>query len=349
VSIPAAKVLEDERRKPFCAPLLAYEEAFFILIDYEVIMPIRIPDLLPAKEVLKNENIFVMDEERAIHQDIRPLKIAILNLMPTKIATETQLMRLLGNTALQVDATLVRLSSHESKNTPEEHLQAFYKTFDEIRNERFDGMIITGAPVEHLEFDEVDYWPELQEIMDWGLRNVFSLFYICWGAQAALFHHYKVPKYALPKKMFGVFEHHLTEKNIRLLRGYDDIFYAPHSRHTEVRRSDIERVPQLKILAESDDAGVYIAASQDGRQIFVTGHSEYDADTLKREYDRDVAAGLPIEIPRNYYPNDDPARAPLVRWRGHSNLLFANWINYYVYQETPYDLNQPAEFIRQGL
>lgn len=312
-------------------------------------MPIRIPDLLPAKEILKNENIFIMDEERALHQDIRPLKIAILNLMPTKIATETQLLRLLGNTALQVNMVLVRLTSHESKNTPEAHLEAFYKTFDQIRNERFDALIITGAPVEHLEFEAVDYWDELTEIMDWGLRNVFSLFYICWGAQAALYHQYGIRKYPLPKKMFGVFEHRLVEKNVRLLRGYDDVFYAPHSRHTEIRRSDIEKVPQLKILAESDEAGVYIVASSDGRQIFVTGHSEYDADTLKREYDRDVAANLPIEIPRNYYPANDPTQTPLVRWRGHSNLLFANWINYYVYQETPFDLERPSEFTRQGL
>ncbi|NPV78145.1 MAG: homoserine O-succinyltransferase [Anaerolineae bacterium] len=307
-------------------------------------MPIKIPDRLPAKQVLTQENIFVMDEDRAIHQDIRALKIAILNLMPTKIATETQLLRLLGNTALQVEVTLVRTNSHQSKNTPEEHLLTFYKTFEQIRDQKFDALIITGAPVEHLPFEEVDYWPELQEIMDWGLRNVFSLFYICWGAQAALYHQFGIPKYPLPAKKFGVFPHRAMEKNVKLLRGFDDVFYAPHSRHTEIRRADIEKVPQLKILAESEEAGVYIVATQDGRQIFVTGHSEYDPLTLKKEYDRDVAAGLPIDLPVNYFEDNDPARPPIVRWRGHSHLLFANWINYYVYQETPYDLNQFKDF-----
>ena len=301
-------------------------------------MPIKIPDQLPAKEILQNENIFVMDEDRALHQDIRPLKVALLNLMPTKITTETQLLRLLGNTAIQVEITLVRTGSHQSKNTPEEHLLTFYQTFDQIRDEKFDALIITGAPVEHLSFEEVDYWEELKEIMDWGLENVFSLFYICWGAQAALYHQFAIPKYPLPAKQFGVFRHHIIQKNVKLLRGFDDVFYAPHSRHTEIRRADIEKVPELEILAESDEAGVYIVASQDGRQIFVTGHSEYDPLTLKKEYDRDVAAGLPIQVPANYYPEDNPSLTPQVRWRGHAHLLFANWINYYVYQETPYDL-----------
>lgn len=302
-------------------------------------MPIIIPNELPAKNVLNNENIFVMNEKRAIHQDIRPLKILILNLMPTKIATETQLLRLLGNTALQVEVELLRVSTHESKNTPEEHLLAFYKTFDQVKKDLFDAMIITGAPVEHLEFEQVDYWHELEDIMDWGLEHVFSLLYICWGAQAALHHHYHVPKYPLPAKQFGVFEHHVTEKTCPLLRGFDDVFYAPHSRHTEVRRTDVMRVPGLKILAESDEAGLYIAGSENHRQLFITGHSEYDPLTLKAEYDRDAALGLPIHVPVNYYPDNDPTNTPVVRWRGHSHLLFANWINYYVYQETPYQLS----------
>lgn len=303
-------------------------------------MPIKIPDQLPAKEVLKSENIFVMDAQRAVHQDIRPLQIAILNLMPTKIATETQLLRLLGNSPLQVEVTLVRTNSHQSKNTPEEHLLNFYETFDEIKDRRFDALIVTGAPVEQMPFEEVDYWPELTAIMDWGFSHVFSLFFICWGAQAALYHQFGVPKYPLPAKQFGVFRHRVTEKNVKLLRGFDDEFFAPHSRHTEIRREDIARVPEIKILAESEEAGVYIVASRDGRQVFVTGHSEYDPTTLKKEYDRDIAAGLPITVPANYYPGDDPSRDPVVRWRGHAHLLFANWINYYVYQETPYDLSQ---------
>ena len=284
-------------------------------------MPIKIPDQLPAKQVLQGENIFVMDEDRATHQDIRPLRIALLNLMPTKIATETQLLRLLGNTAIQVEVSLLRTSTHESKNTPEEHLLAFYQTFDQVRNQRFDALIITGAPVEHLPFEQVDYWDELVEIMDWGQRNVFSLFYICWGAQAALYHHYGVPKYPLPAKQFGVFPHRILQQNVPLARGFDDLFYAPHSRHTEVRRADIETVPGLEILAESDEAGVYLVGSRDGRQVFVTGHSEYDPLTLKREYDRDVAAGLPISIPVNYYPGDDPSRPPVVRWRARPLLV----------------------------
>ena len=303
-------------------------------------MPIKIPNTLPAAETLKNENIFVMPEDRALHQDIRPLRIALLNLMPTKIATETQFLRLLGNTPIQVEVTLLRTGSHHSRNTSEEHLLTFYQTFDQVRDQRFDALILTGAPVEHLPFEQVDYWPELVEIMDWGLENVFALLYVCWGAQAGLYHHFGVPKYPLPAKQFGVFRHRLTRPNVPLLRGYDDEFFAPHSRHTEVRREDILAVPDLELLAESDEAGVYLAASRNGRQIFITGHSEYDPLTLKKEYDRDVAAGLPIHVPVNYYPDDDPTRAPVVRWRGHSHLLFANWINYYVYQETPYDLSR---------
>ena len=309
-------------------------------------MPIKIPDKLPAREILTKENIFVMDEFRAIHQDIRPMKVIILNLMPTKVTTETQLLRLLGNTPLQVETVLLRVSTHKSRNTSAEHLQTFYKTFDQISDQYFDAMIITGAPVEHLPFEEVDYWEELQTIMDWGWRHVFALMYICWGAQAALYHHYGVPKYPLPAKQFGVFKHHVTQPNTPLLRGFDDIFYAPHSRHTEIRREDVEKVPDLQILAESDEAGLYMAATQDGRQTFITGHSEYDPLTLKAEYDRDVAAGLPIQVPANYYPDDDPSKDPVVRWRGHAHLLFSNWINYYVYQNTPYKLQQLGQYSR---
>jgi homoserine O-succinyltransferase len=302
-------------------------------------MPIKIPDLLPAFDTLTQENIFVMDEKRAASQDIRPIKIVILNLMPTKIATETQLLRLLGNTSLQVEVTLLRTSTHQSKNTSEEHLLTFYQTLDQIKGQNFDGLIITGAPVEQYPFAEVDYWPELETILDWGLDHAYAQLYICWGAQAALYHQYGIPKYPLAAKQFGVFKHHVTEKNVKLLRGFDDVFYAPHSRHTEIRRADIEKV--------SD--GVYIAGSDDGRRVYITGHSEYDPLTLKSEYDRDVAAGLPISIPVNYYPEDDPTRQPVVRWRGHSHLLFANWINYYVYQETPYDLSQFKQLSPFGL
>jgi len=303
-------------------------------------MPIKIPDHLPAFQLLTQENIFVMGEGRATRQDIRPLKIVILNLMPTKIVTETQLLRLLGNTALQVEITLLRTGSHASKNTPEEHLLNFYQTIDQVRGQNFDGLIVTGAPVEQLAFEEVDYWNELTDILDWGLEHAFAQLYICWGAQAALYHQYSIPKYPLAAKKFGVFEHRVVEKNVRLLRGFDDVFYGPHSRHTEVRRADIEKVPALTILSESEDAGVYIVESKDHKCVYVTGHSEYDPLTLKKEYDRDVAAGLPIAIPQNYYPGNDPTKEPVVRWRGHSNLLFANWINYYVYQETPYDLTR---------
>jgi homoserine O-succinyltransferase len=302
-------------------------------------MPIKIPDTLPAKEILAGENIFVMGEDRAQHQDIRPLRIAILNLMPTKIATETQILRLIGNSPLQVEITLLRTRSHQSKNTSQEHLAAFYQTIDTVAGERFDGLIITGAPVEHLEFEEVDYWDELKAIIDWREHHVFSTFYICWGAQAGLYHQFGVRKYPLAEKMFGVFPHRMCLPNIPLLRGFDDVFYAPHSRHTEIRAEDIAKVPELDLLSVSDEAGVYIVATRDRRQVFVTGHSEYDPLTLKSEYDRDVNLNLPIQVPRNYYPNDDPSLHPQVRWRGHSNLLYVNWLNYYVYQETPYDLS----------
>ncbi len=302
-------------------------------------MPIKIPNQLPAKEILQNENIFVMDENRAIHQDIRPIKILLLNLMPTKIATETQLLRLIGNSALQTELTLLRTNSHQSKNTPEEHLLTFYQTFAQIQDGKFDGMIVTGAPVEQMPFEEVDYWPELTTIFDWAKTHVFASLFICWGAQAALYHYYGVQKYPLPAKKFGVFEHNVLKQNIKLLRGFDDVFYAPHSRHTEIHAEDIEDIACLDLLATSRDAGVYLAARKDGRQVFVTGHSEYDPLTLKAEYDRDLALNLPITVPSNYYPDDDPDRVPIIRWRGHANLLFANWINYCVYQETPYDLN----------
>ncbi len=302
-------------------------------------MPIRIPDNLPAAETLTNENIFIMTEDRASHQDIRPLEIVILNLMPTKIVTETQLLRLIGNSPLQVNVTLLRMRSHTSKNTSEEHLATFYKTFDDIREERFDGLIITGAPVEQMDFEEVNYWEELKAIMDWSKHNVFATLHICWAAQAGLYYHYGVPKYPLAQKMFGVFPHTVNIRNIKLLRGFDDVFFAPHSRHTEIKREDIEKVPELMILSESSEAGVYIVQSRDGRQTFVTGHSEYDPLTLKTEYDRDIGRGLDIQVPRNYYPDDDPQKMPVVRWRGHANLLFCNWLNYYVYQETPYNLN----------
>jgi homoserine O-succinyltransferase len=303
-------------------------------------MPVKIPTTLPAREILENENIFVMDEDRAIHQDIRALRVAILNLMPTKISTETQILRLLSNSALQVEITLVNTATHESKNTDADHLLEHYVTFEEIKNEKFDGLIVTGAPVEQMPFEEVDYWNELTQIFDWAEENVESIFYICWGAQAALYHKYGIPKYDLPAKMFGVYEHRVLSRAESLMRGFDDIFLAPHSRHTEIRRADIEKISELKILAESDDAGVYIVTSQDGRHLFITGHSEYDPLTLKGEYDRDVNKGLPIHVPKNYYPQDNPAQPPVVRWRGHANLLYANWLNYYVYQITPYDPSQ---------
>lgn len=303
-------------------------------------MPIKIPDKLPATKILNGEHIFVMTEKRALKQDIRPLKLVILNIMPTKIVTETQLLRLLGNTPLQIEIDFLHMKTHTSKNTPAEHLQAFYKDFDDIKSDKYDGMIITGAPVEKMDFEDVNYWEELKEIMDWSQQHVTSILHICWAAQAGLHHHYGVPKYPLEKKMFGIFEHKVLRKKSKLLRGFDDYFYAPHSRHTEVRRCDVEKIPELQILAESDEAGLYIVASKDRRNIFVTGHSEYDADTLHREYMRDLEAGLPIDVPVNYYPDDDCTKPPRVKWRSHANLLFSNWLNYYVYQSTPYDINK---------
>lgn len=301
-------------------------------------MPIKIPDTLPAKEVLEGENIFIMDESMAYHQDIRPLRIAILNLMPTKETTETQLLRLVGNTPLQVDVTLVHMKSHVSKNTSQEYLNMFYKTFDEIKSSRFDGMVITGAPVEQLEFEDVNYWKEIQQIFEWTKTNVTSTIHICWASQAALYHHFGIPKYGLDYKCFGVFSHIVSKPKVKLLRGFDELFYAPHSRHTEVRREDIDRIAELEVLSESAEAGVYLVATRDGKQIFVTGHSEYDPFSLKWEYDRDVAKGMEVEVPKNYFPGDDPKRTPPSVWRAHANLLFSNWLNYYVYQETPYDI-----------
>lgn len=299
-------------------------------------MPIIIPENLPAAKILSDENVFVMNEERAIHQDIRPLRIAIVNLMPTKIQTETQIIRLLGNSPLQVDIKLIHIEEHKSKNTSEEHLESFYNTFKDIKDQKFDGMIITGAPIEQLDFEEVDYWDALKEIMDFSVTNVTSTLHICWGAQAGLYYHYGVPKYLLPEKMFGVFKHTISDSKIKLLRGFDSEFYVPHSRHTEVLRSDIEKVKELEVLSESEESGVYIAATNGGKQIFVTGHSEYDPLTLKSEYDRDIAKGLDINVPRHYFTDDDPSKEPIVRWKAHANLLFSNWLNYYVYQETPY-------------
>lgn len=301
-------------------------------------MPIRIPNDLPATGTLQQENIFVMTENRAITQDIRPLEIVLLNLMPTKVATETQLSRLLGNTPLQVHLELMHTSTHISKNTPQDHLLNFYKTFDELKDRKFDGMVITGAPVENMAFEDVDYWPELCRIMEWSKTNVHSTFHICWGAQAGLYYHYGIPKIDLPEKLFGVFQHKADYKRSILLRGFDDTFWAPHSRHTTVRREDIEAVPGLKVVASSEKAGVYAVMSKEGRQIFVTGHSEYDPETLQNEYLRDKNQGLPIRVPENYYPDDDDTKDPMVLWRGHGNLLFSNWLNYFVYQTTPYDI-----------
>lgn len=301
-------------------------------------MPIQIPNDLPAAAALQQENIFVMTENRACTQDIRPLEIVLLNLMPTKIVTETQLSRLLGNTPLQVRLELMHTTSHQSKNTSSEHMLNFYKSFDELKHRKFDGMVITGAPVEQMAFEEVDYWPELCEIMEWSKTNVHSTFHICWGAQAGLYYHYGIQKRPLEEKLFGVFRHHADYKRSILLRGFDDTFWVPHSRHTTVLREDIEAVPGLRILASSEEAGVYAVSTKEGRQIFVTGHSEYDPETLRNEYLRDKNAGLPISVPKNYFPEDDDSREPLVRWRGHANLLFSNWLNYFVYQTTPYDI-----------
>ena len=303
-------------------------------------MPIKIPSGLPAAEVLQSENIFVMDELRATAQDIRPLRIAILNLMPTKITTENQIIRLLSNSPLQIELTLLRVASHVSANVSPKHMETFYRTYEEVRNEKFDGLIITGAPVENLEFRDVDYWDELCDIMRWSKTNVYSTLHICWAAQAALNFHYGIPKYPLPAKMFGVFEHKNLEPNHPLLRGFDETFRAPHSRHTEVRREDIDACPKLEILAESDEAGVYIIASRKRRLFYVTGHSEYDNTTLAAEYFRDVNRGLDIEIPKHYFPDDDPKNIPPNVWRGHAHLLFSNWLNYFVYQGTPYNLDE---------
>ena len=303
-------------------------------------MPIKIPNDLPAVKTLTGENIFVMTETRAITQDIRPLKILILNLMPKKIETETQFARLLGNTPLQVELELIHTSSYHSKNTSTEHLLAFYKTFNDVKDKTYDGMIITGAPVEKMDFCEVEYWDELCEIMEWTKTHVHSTFHICWGAQAGLYYHYGINKYPLDAKLFGVFEHTADYKNSMLLRGFDDTFFVPHSRHTTVLAEDIKKVKELKILSTSEEAGVYAISTKKGKQIFITGHSEYDPDTLKNEYVRDKEAGKPIEKPKNYFPNDDDRKAPIVRWRAHANLLYSNWLNYIVYQTTPYDLNE---------
>ncbi|HPA87667.1 MAG TPA: homoserine O-succinyltransferase [Bacteroidales bacterium] len=299
-------------------------------------MPLNISDNLPAVKILEEENIFVMKETRALHQDIRPLQILIFNLMPVKITTETQILRLLSNTPLQVEITLIFTKMHLSKNTPKEHLDSFYKTFDDISSHRYDGLIITGAPIEHLDFEEVDYWEEMVRIMDWADNHVTSTMFICWASQAGLYHHYGIPKYMMNEKMFGVFRHRIYSRTNLLTRGFDDEFLAPHSRYTEVRKDDIVKIPDLDILADSDDAGIYLVASKDLRRIFVTGHSEYDPLTLKAEYERDLAKGLDINIPRNYFLNDDPMQEPMVKWRSHASLLFSNWLNYCVYQVTPY-------------
>ena len=309
-------------------------------------MPIRIQADLPAIEVLESENIFVMTHERANLQDIRPLKIAILNLMPTKIETETQLLRLLGNTPLQVDVELLHPATHVSKNTSSYHLNTFYKTFADVKDQKFDGLIITGAPVENLPFEEVDYWPELCEIMEWSKTHVHSTLHICWGAQAGLYYHYGIPKRQLPEKLFGVFRHTVEDPNFILFRGFDDEFWVPHSRHTTVLREDIEAVPELKILASSPEAGVYAVKTDQGRQIFLMGHAEYDRDTLRNEYIRDLTAGANIRVPKNYFPGDDPSRKPAVTWRSCAHLLYSNWLNYFVYQTSPYNIRDIERGIR---
>jgi homoserine O-succinyltransferase len=303
-------------------------------------MPVKIPATLPAARILTEENIFVMDDTRAQMQDIRPLRIAILNLMPTKEVTETQLLRLLGNTPLQIEITLLTMSSHESANTSREYLDAFYRTFESVKDEKFDGLIITGAPVENLPFEEVDYWQEMTQIMDWSRTHVYSTLHICWASQAALYHQYGICKHKLDEKVFGIFEHTVLNPRHKLVRGFDETFMAPHSRHTTIRKEDVEKVPELEILAESGEAGVFLMASRDGRSIYVSGHAEYDAETLSREYKRDMSRGLKIDVPKNYYPDDDPSRAPRVNWRAHANLLYVNWLNYFVYQETPYDIEK---------
>ena len=305
-------------------------------------MPIKIPESLPARATLESENIFTITEHRAVTQDIRPLRILLLNLMPTKVVTETQLARLLGNSPLQIELELIMTTSRESRNTSREHMLSFYKTFDDVRNQHFDGMVITGAPVEQMEFEQVDYWDELCAIMEWSKTHVTSTFHICWGAQAGLYYHFGIRKIPLEKKLFGVFEHTVERRSSMLLRGFDDTFFVPHSRHTTISRADVEAVPQLKILASSPEAGIYAIATDKGRQIFITGHSEYDAETLKLEYERDKKAGLPIDVPKNYFLDDDDTKPPRVTWRSHANLLYTNWLNYYVYQRTPYIIDDIA-------
>ncbi len=305
-------------------------------------MPIKIPESLPARATLESENIFTITEHRAVTQDIRPLRILLLNLMPTKVVTETQLARLLGNSPLQIELELIMTTSRESRNTSREHMLSFYKTFDDVRNQHFDGMVITGAPVEQMEFEQVDYWDELCAIMEWSKTHVTSTFHICWGAQAGLYYHFGIRKIPLEKKLFGVFEHTVERRSSMLLRGFDDTFFVPHSRHTTISRADVEAVPQLKILASSPEAGIYAIATDKGRQIFITGHSEYDAETLKLEYERDKKAGLPIDVPKNYFPDDDDTKPPRVTWRSHANLIYTNWLNYYVYQRTPYIIDDIA-------
>lgn len=301
------------------------------------VMPVNIPRDLPARTTLEAENIFVMSDEQASHQDIRPLKIAILNLMPLKIATETQLLRMLGSTPLQVEITLLHMASHESRNTSPAHLDAFYATWEDVRDEHFDGLIITGAPIEKLPFEDVGYWPEMTQILDWSRDHVYSTMHVCWGAQAALYHHYGVGKYDVPEKIFGVFDHEVLKPQAKLLSGFDERFVAPHSRHTDVRAEDIEATGAIELLAISEEAGVFLAATPDGRQVFVTGHPEYDRDTLELEYRRDLDSGAEIAVPKHYFPDDDPSQKPVIRWRGHGFLLYANWLNYCVYQETPFD------------
>lgn len=302
-------------------------------------MPLNIPDQLPAIELLREENIFVIDNTRASHQDIRPLKIVILNLMPLKISTETDLLRLLSNTPLQVEIDFLKIKGHRHKNTSAEHMRTFYTTFDKIKKNKYDGMIITGAPVEQLPFEEVTYWDEMKEIMDWSVHNVTSSLFICWGSQASLYHFYGIPKYDLNKKMFGVFKHRVSDNKLPIFRGFDDEFYVPHSRHTEIRKEDIDKVPELEIISSSEESGVNMVMAKNGRQLFITGHSEYSRGTLSNEYHRDLKKKLPIEIPKNYFPNDDPNQKPVMKWRSAANLLFTNWLNYYVYQKTPYNLD----------
>lgn len=302
-------------------------------------MPIKIPEKLPAFAALKNEHVFVMDEKRAVQQDIRPLKIVILNLMPLKINTEIHLIRLLANTPLQVEVDLLQTATYTSKNTPADHLNNFYKSFDEIKHLKYDGLIITGAPVEQMKFEEVSYWNELTEIMDWAEKNVTSTLFICWAVQAGLYHHYGIPKYPMSRKKFGIYKHKVVAYE-PIVQGFDDVFLAPHSRHTEIKKEDILQHEDLQIISESDEAGIYIVASRNAKQVFVTGHAEYDPLTLKEEYERDLAKGREIDIPENYFPGDDASNFPIVRWRSHANLLFSNWLNYYVYQITPYDINE---------